>query len=317
MGSTRGIIGQDVAGVVRHGGGGVNFLEQFIERFFLVRQLHVGLIRLGFGGRRCLIHARLLERLEIDAADFEGGGLLGRFHDRGERLEAGAIKINAESGVQKEGDEQADEEPVPLFAAGPNGVVVEIGCGRGSHGGRKNTPAPGRVCQTDPRCRGRARPSDSTRAFSFALVGNCWVHEHARVALNLEQAHETKPRGFSTTRWSLIIQGAKLEPEEAKACTALAELCHIYWRPVFSFVCRRDHSPEDAQDLTQEFFAHILQHELVAPRGSAAGPFSGVPPAARSKISCAMRRTRIRRTNAGAGRNLFPGMNGKRRRRPS
>lgn len=40
---------------------------------------------------------------------------------------------------------------------------------------------------------------------------------------------------------------------------ALAELCRTYWRPSFSFVCRRGYSPEDAQDLTQDFFVMVLQ----------------------------------------------------------
>ncbi len=79
------------------------------------------------------------------------------------------------------------------------------------------------------------------------------------MAPDVELVRETKPRGFNTTRWSLIIQSAGLKPEEAKARTALAELCHIYWRPVFTFISRRGHMPEDAQDLTQEFFAYILQ----------------------------------------------------------
>ena len=66
------------------------------------------------------------------------------------------------------------------------------------------------------------------------------------------------PREFVTTRWSLILSAAN-ESEEEKARDALAELCRTYWRPVFSFVCRRGHSMEDAQDLTQDFFLTILK----------------------------------------------------------
>ena len=43
--------------------------------------------------------------------------------------------------------------------------------------------------------------------------------------------------------------------DEGKAHAALAELCKIYWRPVFAFICRQGHSVPDAQDLTQDFFA--------------------------------------------------------------
>jgi RNA polymerase sigma-70 factor (ECF subfamily) len=66
------------------------------------------------------------------------------------------------------------------------------------------------------------------------------------------------PREFLTTRWSLIISAAN-GSEEQKARDALAELCRTYWRPVFSFVCRRGYSTEDAQDLTQDFFVTILE----------------------------------------------------------
>jgi DNA-directed RNA polymerase specialized sigma24 family protein len=69
-----------------------------------------------------------------------------------------------------------------------------------------------------------------------------------------------EPRVFATTRWSLILSAANSESEEGKARVALAELCRTYWRPIFSFVCRRGYSMEDAQDLTQDFFMMILEH---------------------------------------------------------
>lgn len=66
-------------------------------------------------------------------------------------------------------------------------------------------------------------------------------------------------RGFATTRWSLIFSATSSEGEEQEAPDALAELCRTYWRPIFLFVSRRGHSTEDAQDLTQDFFAMILK----------------------------------------------------------
>jgi RNA polymerase sigma factor (sigma-70 family) len=65
-------------------------------------------------------------------------------------------------------------------------------------------------------------------------------------------------RVFVTTRWSLILSGANSDGDE-QARAALADLCRIYWRPVFSFVCRRGYSTEDAQDLTQDFFVMMLE----------------------------------------------------------
>jgi RNA polymerase sigma-70 factor (ECF subfamily) len=69
------------------------------------------------------------------------------------------------------------------------------------------------------------------------------------------------PRAFATTRWSLILSAAKSESGEQKTRDALEELCRTYWRPIFSFVCRRGYSMEDAQDLTQDFFVKILERD--------------------------------------------------------
>jgi RNA polymerase sigma factor (sigma-70 family) len=68
-----------------------------------------------------------------------------------------------------------------------------------------------------------------------------------------------EPRGFGTTRWSLILAAAGSNADEQKAREALAELCRTYWRPVFVFVSRQGYPVEEAQDLTQDFFAMILE----------------------------------------------------------
>lgn len=77
--------------------------------------------------------------------------------------------------------------------------------------------------------------------------------------MDVGSEQEQKSPGFSTTRWSIIIDGANHDNDEQKARRALTHLCRIYWRPIFSFICRRGSSQEDAQDLTQDFFAMILQ----------------------------------------------------------
>ena len=68
-----------------------------------------------------------------------------------------------------------------------------------------------------------------------------------------------EPRVFVTTCWSVILSAANSQSAEQKARDALAELCRTYWRPIFSFVCRRGYSAEDAQDLTQDFFLMMLE----------------------------------------------------------
>lgn len=77
---------------------------------------------------------------------------------------------------------------------------------------------------------------------------------------------------FRTTRWSLIaVAGGGGMPSETRA--ALAELCALYWPPVYSFVRRRGHGPDDALDLTQGFFTRILEHNDLASADPQRGRF--------------------------------------------
>lgn len=66
---------------------------------------------------------------------------------------------------------------------------------------------------------------------------------------------------FHTTRWTLVMVSAQSQVADGKA--ALGELCRIYWYPLYSFVRRRGYSPHDAQDLTQGFFLHLLEHRAL------------------------------------------------------
>jgi RNA polymerase sigma-70 factor (ECF subfamily) len=103
---------------------------------------------------------------------------------------------------------------------------------------------------------------------------------------------------FSTTRWSLILSSIDGEGEEGKAREALAQLCRIYWRPIFAFVCRRGSTLEDAQDLTQDFFLMILKGNLLQ-RANAIGGDSDRSCLQRSRISSSTSRQGAR---AKAGR---------------
>src|SRR6516165_6378480 len=66
---------------------------------------------------------------------------------------------------------------------------------------------------------------------------------------------------FHTTRWTLVISAAQSQVEGGRA--ALAELCQLYWYPLYSFARLRGRSPHDAQDLTQGFFMHLLEHRAL------------------------------------------------------
>jgi DNA-directed RNA polymerase specialized sigma24 family protein len=67
---------------------------------------------------------------------------------------------------------------------------------------------------------------------------------------------------FVTTRWSLI-RNRYAPNSRIEADPAMAHLCQIYWRPIFTFIYRRGYSPPDAQDLTQDFFLRILEGNLL------------------------------------------------------
>ena len=80
-------------------------------------------------------------------------------------------------------------------------------------------------------------------------------------------------RHFTTTRWSLILSSLKGDSDKDKAGEALAQLCRIYWRPIFAFVCRKGHSIPDAQDLTQDFFLMVLKGDLLRQADRSRGRF--------------------------------------------
>jgi RNA polymerase sigma-70 factor (ECF subfamily) len=71
----------------------------------------------------------------------------------------------------------------------------------------------------------------------------------------------SQPKSFPTTLWTVVLHAGHDEPEQARA--ALAELCRRYWYPLYSFVRHRGHSPHDAQDLTQAFFARLLEKHVL------------------------------------------------------
>lgn len=62
---------------------------------------------------------------------------------------------------------------------------------------------------------------------------------------------------FTTTRWSVVLEA---QTESPAAREALEKLCRVYWLPIYSFVQRKGVDPEEAKDITQEFFADLLEH---------------------------------------------------------
>ena len=66
---------------------------------------------------------------------------------------------------------------------------------------------------------------------------------------------------FTTTHWSVVL--AAREQESPAAADAMAQLCRTYWYPLYAYIRRRGHDPHDAQDLTQEFFARLVERSFL------------------------------------------------------
>ena len=67
---------------------------------------------------------------------------------------------------------------------------------------------------------------------------------------------------FPSTHWSVVLAAGRSQAEPEIARAALAELCQTYWAPLYSFVRSRGYTVHDAQDLTQSFFAYLIEHKI-------------------------------------------------------
>ena len=79
------------------------------------------------------------------------------------------------------------------------------------------------------------------------------------------------PGLFTTTHWSVVLAAG--QPESPEAARALETLCRTYWYPLYAYVRRRGAGPEDAQDLSQEFFARLLVKDYLARANPRKGKF--------------------------------------------
>jgi RNA polymerase sigma-70 factor (ECF subfamily) len=76
---------------------------------------------------------------------------------------------------------------------------------------------------------------------------------------------------FTTTHWSVVLMAGHASSPGADA--AMERLCKTYWHPLYGYVRRRGYGPEDAQDLTQAFFARLLEKNSFAGVGMEKGKF--------------------------------------------
>ena len=66
---------------------------------------------------------------------------------------------------------------------------------------------------------------------------------------------------FHPTRWTIVLQAADSSAPEAQQ--ALTQLCQTYWAPLYAFIRREGNHRDKAHDLTQSFFAHLLESDLM------------------------------------------------------
>jgi RNA polymerase sigma-70 factor (ECF subfamily) len=90
---------------------------------------------------------------------------------------------------------------------------------------------------------------------------------------SVPESDAVAPRVFATTHWSVVLAAG--QGESAPAQRALETLCRAYWFPIYAYVRRKGYRPEEAQDLTQEFFAQLIakDHFRLADRNK--GKFRG------------------------------------------
>lgn len=111
------------------------------------------------------------------------------------------------------------------------------------------------------------------RHFCVALgrdVWHAWAMSHSEPGSPLFSAR-VDPTQFATTHWSVVLAaGGEDLPQRTEA---LERLCRTYWYPLYAYVRRRGFGPEDAQDLTQEFFTRLLKKNYPAQADRGKGKF--------------------------------------------
>jgi RNA polymerase sigma-70 factor (ECF subfamily) len=110
------------------------------------------------------------------------------------------------------------------------------------------------------------------------------------------------PDGFASTRWSLVLAAGCGDAPEAQA--ALAVLCQTYWYPLYAYVRRSGHPADEARDLTQEFFARLLEKRYLRAADAERGRFRSFLLTA-FKHFLSRERHRARALKRGGGRRML------------
>ena len=76
---------------------------------------------------------------------------------------------------------------------------------------------------------------------------------------------------FATTHWSVVLSAR--DRDSPRSAEALETLCRAYWYPLYAYARRAGHPPADAEDLTQGFFARLLEKDYLKSAAREKGRF--------------------------------------------
>ena len=92
----------------------------------------------------------------------------------------------------------------------------------------------------------------------FSWMSNVPADDQVTSLTGVEPGAWNGAAAFTTTHWSVLLEA---QGESPAAQEALEKLCRIYWRPIFAFLRRQGIGPTEAEDLTQGFFAQLLERK--------------------------------------------------------
>jgi RNA polymerase sigma factor (sigma-70 family) len=100
--------------------------------------------------------------------------------------------------------------------------------------------------------------NDAPSVFAFASAD---LYEQSMPSSTSQHVRFDGPREFATTQWSVVLAAGG---DNSRAAPALARLCSAYWYPIYAYVRRQGRNTHDAQDLTQDFFAELIERDSLA-----------------------------------------------------
>jgi len=110
---------------------------------------------------------------------------------------------------------------------------------------------------------------------------------------------------FAPTQWSVILAAGESQAAPEVSRAALAQLCETYWPPLYAYARAHGHSKHDAQDLTQGFFAHLIERKIYTRIDRQKGKFRSFMLAS-LKNFLSNERDREQTLKRGGGHHLIP-----------